>query len=127
RLLASYAYRERKTVANEFRVGEGLVGQAALEKERILLTNVPDDYIHVSSGLGEARPENIVVLPVTFEGEVKAVVELASFNRFSKTHLAFLEQLTESIGIVLNTIEAKSRTERLLEQAQSLAQAMKSH
>src|SRR6185503_3133571 len=116
RLLASYAYRERKNVANEFRVGEGLVGQAALEKERILLTSVPDDYIQVSSGLGEAAPENIVVLPVTFEGEVKAVVELASFNRFSKTHLAFLEQLTESIGIVLNTIEANTRTERLLAQ-----------
>jgi CheY-like chemotaxis protein/signal transduction histidine kinase len=87
---------------------------------------VPDDYIQVSSGLGEAPPENIVVLPVTFEGEVKAVVELASFNRFSTTHLAFLEQLTESIGIVLNTIEANTRTERLLEQSQSLAKELQS-
>jgi len=126
RLLASYAYRERKHVNNEFHLGEGLVGQAALEKERILLTRVPDDYIQVSSGLGEAPPENIVVLPVTFEGEVKAVVELASFNRFSNTHLAFLEQLTESIGIVLNTIEANTRTERLLEQSQSLAKELQS-
>jgi CheY-like chemotaxis protein/signal transduction histidine kinase/HAMP domain-containing protein len=126
RLLASYAYRERKNVNSEFRLGEGLVGQAALEKERILLTSVPDDYIQVSSGLGEAPPENIVVLPVTFEGEVKAVVELASFNRFSNTHLAFLEQLTESIGIVLNTIEANTRTERLLEQSQSLAKELQS-
>jgi HAMP domain-containing protein/CheY-like chemotaxis protein/signal transduction histidine kinase len=126
RLLASYAYRERKNVSNEFHLGEGLVGQAALEKERILLTHVPDDYIHVSSGLGEAPPENIVVLPVTFEGEVKAVVELASFNHFSTTHLAFLEQLTESIGIVLNTIEANTRTERLLEQSQSLAKELQS-
>ena len=68
RLLASYAYRDRKSVSNEFRLGEGLVGQAALEKERILLTEVPPDYVQISSGLGEAAPRNIVVLPVTFEG-----------------------------------------------------------
>src|SRR6186713_3142421 len=101
KLLASYAYRERKGVNNRFRLGEGLVGQAALEKERILLTHVPSDYVQISSGLGEAPPTNIVVLPIVFEGEVKAVMELASFERFNKTHLAFLEQLTESIGIVL--------------------------
>jgi HAMP domain-containing protein/signal transduction histidine kinase/DNA-binding response OmpR family regulator len=126
KLLASYAFKERKNVANEFRLGEGLVGQAALEKERILLTNVPGDYIQISSGLGEAAPQNVVVLPVTFEGEVKAVMELASFDRFSPTHLGFLEQLTESIGIVLNTIEANSRTEDLLKQSQSLARELQS-
>src|SRR5688500_15220217 len=87
KLLASYAYRERKNVANAFAVGEGLVGQAALEKQRILLTQVPTDYIHISSGLGEATPLNIIVLPIVFEGEVKAVMELASFQKFSKTHL----------------------------------------
>jgi HAMP domain-containing protein/signal transduction histidine kinase/DNA-binding response OmpR family regulator len=126
RLLASYAYKERKNVANSFALGEGLVGQAALERERILLTNVPSDYIHVSSGLGEAPPRNIIVLPITFEGEVKAVMELASFDRFNKTHLAFLEQLTESIGIVINTIEANSRTEDLLKQSQGLARELQS-
>jgi HAMP domain-containing protein/CheY-like chemotaxis protein/signal transduction histidine kinase len=126
RLLASYAFKERKTVANTFALGEGLVGQAALEKERILLTNVPGDYIQVTSGLGEAPPRNIIVLPVTFEGEVKAVMELASFERFNKTHLAFLEQLTESIGIVINTIEANSRTEDLLKQSQGLARELQS-
>jgi HAMP domain-containing protein/signal transduction histidine kinase/CheY-like chemotaxis protein len=126
KLLASYAFKERKSVANEFRMGEGLVGQAALEKERILLTNVPGDYIQISSGLGESAPQNVVVLPVTFEGEVKAVMELASFDRFSATHLGFLEQLTESIGIVLNTIEANSRTEDLLAQSQGLARELQS-
>jgi HAMP domain-containing protein/signal transduction histidine kinase/DNA-binding response OmpR family regulator len=126
KLLASYAFKERKNVASEFRLGEGLVGQAALEKERILLTNVPGDYIQISSGLGEAAPQNIVVLPVTFEGEVKAVMELASFDRFSATHLGFLEQLTESIGIVLNTIEANTRTEDLLAQSQGLARELQS-
>jgi HAMP domain-containing protein/signal transduction histidine kinase/CheY-like chemotaxis protein len=121
RLLASYAYRARKNVGNEFKLGEGVVGQAAVEKEKILLTSVPPDYIQITSGLGEAPPLNILVLPVVFEGQVKAVIELASFDRFSATHQAFLDQLMESIGIVINTIEANSRTEDLLKQSQSLA------
>jgi HAMP domain-containing protein/CheY-like chemotaxis protein/signal transduction histidine kinase len=121
RLIASYAYTQRKHLANKFRAGEGLVGQAALERQSILLTEVPADYVRISSGLGESRPLNIVVLPVLFEGEVKAVIELASFYRFSEIHLTFLNQLTESIGIVLNTITATMRTEELLKQSQSLA------
>ncbi|HEX8709009.1 MAG TPA: HAMP domain-containing protein [Pyrinomonadaceae bacterium] len=126
RLLGGYAYTERKNLANEFKPGEGLVGQCVLERESILLTNVPSDYIRINSGLGEAPPLNIIVLPVLFEGEVKAVIELASFNRFNDTHLTFLDQLTESIGIVLNTIEANSRTEDLLQQSQSLAAELQS-
>ena len=126
KLLASYAYRERKGVNNRFKLGESLVGQAALEKERILLTNVPDDYVRVSSGLGEAKPLNIVVLPIVFEGQVKAVMELSSLEQFNPTHQAFLDQLTESIGIVLNTIEANTRTEDLLKQSQSLAAELQS-
>src|SRR2546425_7244694 len=124
RLLASYAYRARKNVGNEFRLGEGLVGQAAVEKEKILLTNVPGDYVQITSGLGEATPLDVLVLPVLFEGRVKAVIELASFDRFSATHHALLDQLMESIGIVLNTIEANTRTEDLLTQSQSLAQEL---
>ncbi|MDE2320376.1 MAG: response regulator, partial [candidate division NC10 bacterium] len=124
KLLSAYAYKERKHLANEFRIGEGLVGQSAYEKQRILLSNVPGDYIQINSGLGEAPPINIIVLPVLFEGNVKAVIELASFERFSAIHQAFLEQLTESVGIVLNTIEAGSRTEELLKQSQSLAQEL---
>ncbi|MDQ1524899.1 MAG: hypothetical protein QOE47_2823, partial [Pyrinomonadaceae bacterium] len=104
KLLGGYAFTERKNLSNEYKPGQGLVGQCVLEKERILLTNVPDNYIRIGSGLGEAPPLNIIVLPVLFEGEVKAVIELASFNRFNDTHLTFLDQLTESIGIVLNTI-----------------------
>jgi CheY-like chemotaxis protein/HAMP domain-containing protein/GAF domain-containing protein len=121
KLLASYAYRERKNISSRFRSGEGLVGQCALEKDRILLTEVPGDYIQINSGLGEARPLNIVVLPVLFEGQVKAVIELASFQRFSDIHLTFFDQLTESIGIVINTITATMRTEELLKQSQTLA------
>ncbi|HEX9917839.1 MAG TPA: HAMP domain-containing protein, partial [Pyrinomonadaceae bacterium] len=126
KLLGGYAFTERKNLSNEYKPGDGLVGQCVLEKERILLTNVPDNYIRIGSGLGEAPPLNIIVLPVLFEGEVKAVIELASFNRFNDTHLTFLDQLTESIGIVLNTIEANSRTEDLLLQSQSLAAELQS-
>jgi HAMP domain-containing protein/CheY-like chemotaxis protein/signal transduction histidine kinase len=126
KLLSGYAYSKRKNLANEFKEGDGLVGQSALEKKSILLTNVPGDYIHISSGLGEAAPLNIIVLPVLFEGEVKAVIELASFNPFSEIHLTFLDQLTESIGIVLNTIAANSRTEALLLQSQALATELQS-
>jgi HAMP domain-containing protein/signal transduction histidine kinase/DNA-binding response OmpR family regulator len=126
KLLASYAYKERKNIDNRFKLGEGLVGQCALEKEKILLTNVPLDYVQITSGLGEARPLNIIVLPIVFEGNVKAVMELASFERFSATHETFLDQLTESIGIVLNTIEANMRTEDLLKQSQSLASELQS-
>jgi HAMP domain-containing protein/CheY-like chemotaxis protein/GAF domain-containing protein len=126
RLLGSYAFTERKNLSNEYKPGQGLVGQCIIERERILLTNVPDNYIHISSGLGEAKPLNIIVLPVLFENEVKAVIELASFNRFNDTHLTFLDQLTESIGIVLNTIEANTRTEQLLQQSQALATELQS-
>jgi HAMP domain-containing protein/signal transduction histidine kinase len=121
KLLASYACREENGVKASFKLGESLVGQAALEKQRILLTDAPSDYVKVSSALGAARPMNIMVLPILFEREVKAVMELSSLERFNSTHQAFLEQLAESIGIVLNTIEANTRTENLLKQSQSLA------
>ena len=126
RYQAGYGYKERRQLANEFRLGEGLVGQCAQEKERILLTDVPGDYVRINSGLGESPPLNIIVLPILFEGSVRAVVELASFSRFSLTHQAFLDQLTESIGLVLNTIEANTLTENLLKQAQSQAQELQS-
>src|SRR5690606_7122769 len=124
-LFAGYAYKEEKNIVREFKIGEGLVGQCALEKERILLTNVPTNYIKINSGLGKAKPSNLIILPVLFENNVKAVIELASLDAFSQTHQDFLSQLTESIGIVLNTIEANTRTEGLLTQSQSLASELK--
>ncbi|MCI0697062.1 HAMP domain-containing protein [candidate division KSB1 bacterium] len=120
KMLASYAHQENH-VPSEFHIGEGLVGQCAAEKRRVLMTEVPNEYLRINSGLVEATPSNIIVLPVLFEKEVKAVIELASLAQFTETHLTFLAQLTESIGIVLNTIEATMRTERLLQQSQQLA------
>src|SRR5712692_12124116 len=123
-LAATYAYKERKNLSKEFRIGEGVVGQAAFEKQRILLTNVPDDYVQINSGLGEAKPLNIIVLPILFEGQVYAVMELASFSRFTEAYQSLLDQLTESIGVVLNTIQANMRTEELLKQSQSLTEEL---
>ena len=124
RLANTYAYRERSGIPNRFRPGEGLVGQCALEKSTILLTRVPHDYIQISSGMGEAPPLNIIIIPILFEGEVKAVIELASFHPFSPIHQIFLDQLSESIGVVVNMIMANMRTEELLQQSQGLAEEL---
>jgi HAMP domain-containing protein/signal transduction histidine kinase/CheY-like chemotaxis protein len=126
KLLAGYAHRERKDGEAKLQLGEDLIGQAVLEKRRILLTDIPGKYVTISSGLVEAPPVNIIILPVVFEDQVKAVIELASFQRFNSTHQTFLNQLTESIGIVLNTIEANSLTEDLLKQSQSLTNELQS-
>ena len=125
KLFSAYAFTEELEINREFELGQGLVGQCALEKERILLTNVPNDYIKIGSGLGEAPPVSVIILPVLFETQIKAVIELASFGHFGETHLDFLNQLTESIGIVLNTIETNSRTEELLAQSQSLTDELR--
>ena len=124
KLLAGYAQRadQPQTIG----LGEGLVGQCAVEKQRILLNDLPTGYTRVNSSLGEAPPVSIVVLPVLFEGQTKAVIELASLHAFSVTHISFLEQLTQSIGVVLNTIEATMRTEGLLQQSQQLTVELQS-
>ena len=124
RLLAGYAQRPGQP--NRIRLGEGIVGQCAIEKQRILLSDVPPDYTRISSSLGDAPPLSIVVLPLLFEGQVKAVIELASLKPFTSTNLVFLDQLTTSIGVVLNTIEATMRTEGLLEQSQQLTVELQS-
>src|SRR4029078_2150559 len=98
-LLAGYATGDRQPA--RIQIGQGLVGQCAIEKQRILLTKVPRTYTRVTSSLGHAIPKNVVVLPVLFEGETKAVIEVASIDAFTPTHLTFLEQLTQSIGAVL--------------------------
>jgi HAMP domain-containing protein/signal transduction histidine kinase/CheY-like chemotaxis protein len=126
KFLSGYAYTEDGVVPKQFKLGEGLVGQCAQEKQRIVVTSVPNNYIRVTSSLGGAAPASIVVLPVLFEGEARAVIELASFSQFSEVHLAFLDLLTESIGIVLNTIAATMRTEELLKQSQALAEELQS-
>jgi len=120
-LLSAFAADGDGGHLRRLRIGEGLVGQCAAEKQRMLISDVPPATIMVRSGLFEAVPRNVIVLPVLFEDQVKAVIELASLSLFSASHLAFLEQLTASIGIVLNSIEATMQTEGLLKQSQQLA------
>ena len=123
-LLAGYAQRPYQP--QRIPLGQGIVGQCAVEKQRILMTDVPSDYTQINSSLGGSAPSSIVVLPLLFEGHTKAVIELASLRPFTSTNLIFLDQLTTSIGVVLNTIEATMRTEGLLKQSQQLTSELQS-
>jgi signal transduction histidine kinase/CheY-like chemotaxis protein len=125
-LVASYAAPNRRRPPQRLKLGEGLVGQCALEKRSMRLSDAPHDYMRITSGLGESRPSTVIVLPALFEGEVKAVLELGSFERFSSIHTLFLDQLMESIGIVLNTLAANMQTEALLAQSQLLTGELQS-
>jgi hypothetical protein len=125
-LVATYACKPGRNLPQTVRYHENLIGQCAYERKRILLNDMPRDYIEVSSGLGFAGALSVIIMPVLFEGQVKAVIELASFKQLSDVHVTFLEQLAESIGIVFNTIEATMRTENLLEQSQSLTRELQS-
>ena len=125
-LLASYASAGQVAHGKTVQFGQGLIGQVALDKRRVLLENLDGSSVRVVTGLSEAKPRNILVLPIVFEGEAKGVLELASVECFSPSHQAFLDQLTESIGIVINTIKANMRTEDLLTQSQSLAKQLQS-
>jgi HAMP domain-containing protein/CheY-like chemotaxis protein/signal transduction histidine kinase len=120
-LLSAFASDGDDGKLRRLQIGEGLVGQCAAEKKRMLIADLPANTISIRSGLVEAVPRNVVVLPVLFEDRVKAVIELASLSNFTASHLAFLEQLTASIGIVFNSIEATMQTEALLKQSQQLA------
>ena len=121
KLLSAFADDGQNGHRQLLQVGEGLIGQCAVEKRRMLITDLPSHTVPIRSGLFQAVPRNVIVLPVLFEDQVKAVIELASLRAFTASHLAFLEQLTDSIGIVLNSIEATMQTEGLLKQSQQLA------
>jgi HAMP domain-containing protein/CheY-like chemotaxis protein/signal transduction histidine kinase len=121
KLLSAYADDGANGHAQTLRLGEGLIGQCAVDKRRMLITEMPDDTVPISSALFKVKPRNNIVLPVLFESQVKAVIELASVHEFTALQTMFLEQLTTSIGIVLNSIEATMQTEGLLKQSQQLA------
>jgi PAS domain S-box-containing protein len=123
RLIAGYARQQAPPPAERIAIGEGLVGQSASEKRRIIVDDVPADYVAITSALGRATPRAILVQPVLFEGEVQAVIELASFDPFTEAHMAFLEQLSDSVGIVLNTIVANSRAEAYFREQAGRAEA----
>ncbi|MCK9901392.1 ATP-binding protein, partial [Frankia sp. Cpl3] len=126
RYVAGYGSVPRRRSDGTFLFGEGLIGQAALEKKRIRVEDVPAGYLNIRSGLGEAPPCDLVVVPVIFENQVLGVIELASFTPFSDLHQTLVDQLVDTIGVVLNTIMANARTEELLAQSQRLTQELRS-
>jgi len=124
-LAAAYGYTPRRSDPHSrVDVGEGLVGQAAFERKTIALTDLPPNYIKVGSGLGESGAAGLLVMPVLFEDQVLGVIELAALRPFSEVNRDFLDRLTDTIGVVLNTIRANMRTEELLSQSQGLTQEL---
>ena len=123
-LISSYAMQRRKHLANQFKLGESLVGQCALERKSILLENVPDDYISISSGTGISQPRNVIVLPVVYEDEVKGVLEIGSFRAFGDDDIAFLEEGVKVVGISLHSAQSRVRLAEMLEQTRDQATAL---
>ncbi|MCD0484708.1 HAMP domain-containing protein [Streptacidiphilus sp. ASG 303] len=119
RLIGSYGY-QRRAMPTHFRLGESLIGQAAVEKRPVMLRDAPPGYLKIASGLGEASPAHVIVLPVMFEGRVLGVIELASFSSFTSVVLDFLEQIAEMIGVTVNNISVNTKTEGLLLESQRL-------
>ena len=114
RMMASYAFKRRKNISNSINIGEGLVGQCALEKQTILVSEIPEDYIKINSAVGEGAPRNLIVVPCVFNGEVKCIVELGSFGVFTDDQIEFLEMAAESIAIAINSADARSKMSELL-------------
>ncbi|MCF8070026.1 MAG: response regulator [Desulfobacterales bacterium] len=125
-LVASYAYRKRKNFSSRFAVGEGLVGQVAREQKPIIISEVPDDYIEVTSGTGKTTPLNIMIFPIQLMGKLKGVIELGSLQSFSEQDMAFLNQIAESVAIALNSAESRQKTQKLLLQTQKQAESLQS-
>lgn len=124
--MASYAYNHDEVPSKSFRFGEGLIGQCAIEKKPILITQVPDDYIKITSGTGWASPKNIFILPAEFEGEVVAVLEVASFEPFSPLQQALLREVMGHIGITINSIGNRVQVKMLLQESQALTEELQS-
>jgi signal transduction histidine kinase/HAMP domain-containing protein/CheY-like chemotaxis protein len=120
RLIAGYGLRADKTAPMQYRIGQSLIGQVARTKRSIVVADIPEGYVKISSGLGEASPATLAIVPILFEDQVLGVIELASFTAFSQVQTAFLDQLTETLGVNFNTIIANARTDTLLEESQRL-------
>jgi tubulin-specific chaperone A len=117
-LHGSYAFSKRKSLAASIEPGEGLVGQAAVEKEIISITRIPEDYIRINSSFGDSPPRNIVAVPFVFENMTKGVIELGAFEEFSDEKLSFLRDVSDSIAIAFHTVQSQTRLRELLEETQ---------
>lgn len=127
KLTGSYAFNKRKNISDKFEIGEGLIGQAALEKQIISIQNIPDDYIRINSSIGDSKPKNIVVVPYLHKDRVQGVMEIGSFEEISDLKLEFLEKTVELIGISINSIKDESLTKNLLEETQKQSKKLQVH
>lgn len=123
-LVGSYAFNKRKGNKNTFKIGQGLIGQAALERQTILFNNIPEDYISVSSGLGEAVPTGVIVSPLVYEDDLKAVIEIGTVGNFDKIHMEYLNQVAENIAIAINSAQSRQKLQELLEKTQQQAEEL---
>jgi len=125
-LSASYAYQKRKLISDKFKIGEGLVGQAAREQKPILISDIPNDYIHITSGLGNTAPGTILVYPIKLENTIKGVIELASIQMLTDQHIEFLDAVSQSIAVTLESSESRDEMAVLLEKTQDQAESLQS-
>lgn len=124
KLLAAYAYNRKKYLDKKILLGEGLVGATAQEKKITYLTDIPDNYVNITSGLGHANPKSLLIVPLKIEEEVFGVVELASFNTFAPYQIAFVEKVGENIASTISNLQMANRTEKLLAQSQQQAEEL---
>lgn len=124
-LVSAFAWDRKKYITREVEKGEGLVGACALEKETIFMTDVPDDYVNITSGLGEANPRCVILVPLKHEEEVLGVIEMASFKVLEEHEVEFIERIAESIASTILSVKINARTKMLLEQSQMQAEEMK--
>lgn len=125
-LSACFAYNKKKYLNKQLQIGEGLVGQCFLEKETIYLTDIPDQYVKITSGIGESLPKNVIIVPLKINDEVFGIVEMASFNYIKKYQIEFLEKLGESIASTIANAKVAERTQKLLTEAQMMAEQLRS-
>lgn len=123
-LISAYAYDRQKFLNKEVRLGEGLIGQSWQEREKIYMTNVPDSYVNITSGLGEANPRSVLIMPLKENDEIYGMIELASFNELEEYEIEFLERLTQSIGATFKNLKTNLHTNKLLQESQNMAEMM---
>ena len=124
-LIASYAYNKKKYVAKKIVKGQGLVGQAWIERKTIYITTVPEDYVSITSGLGQSTPKCILIIPLIFNEKTQGVIELASFKKLKDYELGFIEKVSESISSALTSVKVNVKTQLLLSRSEDLTQKMK--
>lgn len=124
-IVASYAYDDKKSVLAKFNIGEGLVGQAALEQKLLIFTDIPENYVSIKSGLGNSKPSSILIIPLIYQKEVVGIVELGSIHTFNDDHIGFMNQVSESLAIAFRSISLRTKMQNLLSKTQHMADELK--